>query len=75
MKIRLTPDEIKKIMDNFDSNHDDSIQFDEFLLVLSAYNPWYLVIWRTPNAKNGSLRFSKFLMKTATVSSKNMISS
>lgn len=24
-------------MENFDANHDDSIQFEEFLMVLSAY--------------------------------------
>ena len=36
LKIRLSQDKLEKIMDNFDANHDDSIQFEEFLLVLSA---------------------------------------
>lgn len=36
LNIRLSGDEVEKIMDNFDANHDDSIQFEEFLLVLQA---------------------------------------
>ena len=59
LKIRLSQDKLEKIMDNFDANHDDSIQFDEFILVLSAYLLSHLDIWRNPNAKPGCLRCSK----------------
>lgn len=36
MQIKLNEHEINKIMDDFDANHDDCIQFDEFILVVSA---------------------------------------
>lgn len=36
MKINLSKSELETIMENFDSNHDDSIEFDEFLVVISA---------------------------------------
>ena len=42
MKINLNQTELETIMNNFDSNHDDSIQFDEFLVVLSAYIDYFM---------------------------------
>ena len=63
MKIRLNEKEVEKIMDNFDANHDNSIQFDEFLLVISAYIPAYVDTWKSLSANLGCLRSFKLSIK------------
>ena len=59
MKINLSQSELETIMNNFGSNHDDSIQFDEFLVVLSAYILLYLGILMNLSASSGFSKFSK----------------
>ena len=46
-------------MDDFDVNHDDSIEFEEFMLVISAYSIIYSVILFNPSVRNGSSKSFK----------------
>lgn len=46
-------------MDNFDANHDDSIQFEEFMVVLSAYLIPHKDILTNLNASSGYSKCSK----------------